>query len=348
MATLDTNVLSNQSTATLGSPVNASGGSLNVNLSPVKLQQINEKLDKNASASLLQYPVDRPKYYMIMNIRKYQRDNLLRIADVTTEDTIILPIPQTLIDSNGVIYEEQEIGQLTGAGYNKLFGSNVKSKSDIEKQIQNNTGLGYLAQSVGAQTLDAATGLNTSGLLAAMTGFSPNQFLTILLKGPEYKRHELSWVLSPRNEMEAERIRLICNKINNSKAPGITAGGLFFTFPKVFELGFMPNSQYLFKFKPAVLESFTVNYAPGGSPAFYKAKSATNGNNPPVGVEIRMRFLELEFWLTGDYTNSNDPFDRRQNVASPAPNRTDTPNAGTGQVPGNPTTNGESVPQGTP
>lgn len=343
MTDLNSNILVNQSTATTTTPVNATGTNI-INLAPARIQQINEKLDKNASASLLQYPIDRPKYYMIMNIRKYSRDNLLRIADVTTEDTVILPLPQTLIDNNGVVYEEQEIGQLTGAGYNKLLGNNVKTKSDIEKQVQGDTGLGYLAQSVGTQVLDAATGLNTSGLLAAMTGFSPNQFLTILLKGPEYKRHELSWILSPRNEMEAERIRRIGNKINNSKAPGLTAGGLFFTFPKVFELGFMPNSQYLFKFKPAVLESLTMNYAPGGSPAFYKAKAATNGNNPPVGIEVRMRFLELEFWLSGDYTDSNDPFDRRGNVQTPVPQRTDQPQAQTQ----NQQNNANSPPIGSP
>ena len=155
---------------------------------------------------------------------------------------------------------------------------------------------GGFASSLGAAA-NALTGGNPTDAAYAAFGVAPNQFLTVMLKGPQYKKHEFSWKLSPRNEQESEAVRKIILTLNNAIAPGVT--GAYFTFPKVFEIKFNPNENVLYKFKPAVIESMSVNYAPSGAPAFYRR------TNAPDSVELRLQFLELEFWLTGQFSGSS-------------------------------------------
>lgn len=137
--------------------------------------------------------------------------------------------------------------------------------------------------------------------LQAWSGYSPNQFFTVLLKGPTFKRNEFIWKLSPNSPDEAMAINKIIRKLNNAMAPGLFAGGLMFSFPRVFTISIMPNSRYMFKFKPCVLENLTANYTGAGRNAFLRADSVTAGRNAPEFIELRLRFMELEFWLTGDF-----------------------------------------------
>lgn len=157
--------------------------------------------------------------------------------------------------------------------------------------------------------------------LQAWSGYSPNQFFTILLKGPTYKRNEFIWKLSPNNPEEAMAINKIIRKLNNAMAPGFADSmGLLFSFPRVFTISIMPNSMYMFKFKPCVLENLTANYTGAGRNAFLRADPITSGIeriplvtrkplNAPESIELRLRFMELEFWLTGDFRETNDPSD---------------------------------------
>ena len=71
-------------------------------------------------------------------------------------------------------------------------------------------------------------------------------------------------------------------------------GNFFFEFPKVFKLSFSPNENFLYAFKPAVMESISVNYTPSGSPNFYGKTGA------PDGITLTMNFWELEYWLSED------------------------------------------------
>jgi hypothetical protein len=72
----------------------------------------------------------------------------------------------------------------------------------------------------------------------------------------------------------------------------------------------------MYKFKPCVCDNFTVNYAPGGRAAFYRNGTGTVGDNPPAQVQIVAHFIELEFWIEGNVTDSNNPDD----VYNQAPN----------------------------
>ena len=68
------------------------------------------------------------------------------------------------------------------------------------------------------------------------------------------------------------------------------------------------------------MENMTANYAPNGAPAMLRNPGANDpglrvtgggqgADNPPECVELTCNFLELEYWLTGDFHRTNDPED---------------------------------------
>jgi hypothetical protein len=305
---------------------------------PTATSWIRQRLVDDQQLNTLQFPGDLPKYYTRLGLSKYTRINPSRGAVLTPSDFILLPLPLQLMDNQGVSYEEQQLGPTLGtvANMGSAAADRIKNiMSATPPSISDPASLSkygaLIASELGGLVGDGANALVKQGpdFLAAQArqaagnigavadtvlGYSPNQFLTILLKGPMYKRNEFTWKLSPRSPMEARAINQIVRRLNNAMAPGITGGGYFFSFPSLFSVSFMPNSQYLFKMKPAVLENMVINYTPGGRNGFLRADATTSGLNAPETVEIRVRFLELEYWLQGDFIEDNDPLNVTEGV----------------------------------
>lgn len=299
--------------------------------------KINAQRQLNVSSPSLFYPIEGfPKYYMNMRVTDFKRNSLSEIGYTTTVTNVALPIPLELRDTNVVEYDERPIGTVTGAAadaLSKYVGGQQTGAQAVQQVgaaaapgllglagsviggIAGGAIAGKFASSRGLSPNGAAAaaagGAGTGGALggaaanlgtnlaAAWLGITPNYFLTVMLQGPRYKRYSFTWTVSPRSQQESDEIKKIITTLKNCAAPSIV-GGVFFTFPNVFWLSFLPNSQYLYKFKPAVLEAITVDYAAGGAPAFYNSGA-------PVSMTINMVFHELEFWLNGDHNDSNDP-----------------------------------------
>jgi hypothetical protein len=132
----------------------------------------------------------------------------------------------------------------------------------------------------------------------ADTGLAPNQFLTVILKGPEYKKYNFTWKFYPKNARESQEIQRIIYTIRNAMRTNLGPANAFFNFPKVFNLSFS-NSTYLYQFKPAVIDSMSVNYTPSGSPMFYNSTAA------PDGVEMTISFSEIEYHLSDEIAANN-------------------------------------------
>lgn len=256
------------------------------------------------SIGRLQFPNDLPeKYYFSLDVSNFSTRSVLNMTvnlTGTLTHHIKLPIPKQLVDTDNVQYEQQEIG-VSGAAAAGALGT-VANIGDIGGQITNITAAS-LKNFAGAALVTAingvqnATGLNAMGGVQAALGVAPNQFLTVLLKGPAYKKHDFTWTLSPRSGAESENIRQIIYFLKGAMAVGRPNLG-FFQAPKIFTPKFNKNDNYLYKFKPCVLESMSVNYTPSGAPAFYSQTGA------PDTVELRLSFLEIEFWFAEDYAGS--------------------------------------------
>jgi len=283
----------------------------------------------NNSANRLQFPSDLGKYYMKIQIADYHRASAFKL-NFTPTDTIILPMASQLSDTNIVKYDEGSLGPLGGqiadavvSSYNAIGKSmsstqltlgefkTVISSALTEGALQHAAGIGGAAVLEGVR--DSANLINKLGRklgfgknvlpideVIGFVGYSPNQFFVVLLRGPTYKEYTFHWRLMPRNQNESDTIRHIVTTLNNSAAVGLAFANTMWAFPKIFRLEFYPNSSYLYKFKPAVLQSVQANYAPTGSTAFYKSGA-------PEAVDLTLVFKEMEYWLTGDFTDANDP-----------------------------------------
>lgn len=249
--------------------------------------EIEMKAEERAKATGLAFPSDLPqKYHMIFGISAYKRTQSLTQINrgVSLNSTVRLPMPRQITDSQAVQYNTEELG-LTGALGDAVAGT-----------VAGGDKMAALGQAGASVVSSALGGGDVSKAVQAFTGLAPNQFLTVLLKGPQYKKHQFSWLLAPRSRRETMIIRQIIATFNDAMAVGLTSwgGNAIWTFPKVITPAFT-NQDMLFKFKPCVLETFQVNYAPSGAPAFY------TGTGGPDAVEISMNLLELEFWLAGQF-----------------------------------------------
>jgi hypothetical protein len=200
------------------------------------------------------------RYKFKIELADYSRAGLFEIGKLNIYRRINLPLPLQMIDPHQVQYEEGK--PLIQTPENSVIGS-------------------------------AAL-----GAAKAIAGFTTNELMVVLLKGPTFKQFELTWKLAPKNADDSDFLREIIRVLNEAMAPRMEYAGAIFKFPSIFQLSFTPNHHQLYRFKPAVLKSFVANYSSGGQPAFYKATDA------PESVELRMTFLELEYWLSTDYSET--------------------------------------------
>lgn len=320
-----------------------------------------------AGASSLQYPSDRPKYYITFDIYDYNRTSLTSVA--TTQlagyPSIVLPLPQQLVGLHQINWNDHaDVGVAAGNIINTLTPT-------IRGATQSSTALAAGAAAVaGATTASALAGVakqfgDLTGLSAGISeaasgfesiaGFVPNQFLTMLLVGPTYHRREFVWSFSPNTFQEADTLRQIIRVFNDASAPGLALGGAIWKFPCIFWISLWPNSKFLMKYKPCVLEDFTVNYFGAGRASFYHDPTgATDGSgNAPEGITIHAKFQELEYWTQGNYSGqgggdtTNNPRDVYNTTTPSSSSSASSPSTSTGTVTGgNPTTVSPDTPPG--
>lgn len=167
---------------------------------------------------------------------------------------------------------------------------------------------------------------STIGRVAGGLGFAVNTFKSVTLSVPEFRTFQLEWKLYPKTYEESRRIQKLITSLKRGMTPPTSGdyisgqSSFVYLFPDIFLCYFTTGqnsaegSKYLFKFKPAVLQTIIANYQGGGPvPAFYK-----NPENQaiPEGIVIQTNWLELELWrrqnydnaLSSDGTYNNDPF----------------------------------------
>lgn len=270
------------SLASLSSP---SGGSPN---------QVIDDATTNSSTSTMSYPADTPFYYMSLGIATYSRASWASVGTLTANAVIILPLPEQLVDVQSEMFEQVNIG-LTGeaaiAATSALRGTgNIPNAQEIAKAGVN-----------GAASVIAQAFQTPAAAALASAGIAVNDFLTVMFKGPAYKRREFTWRFSPRNSGESTTLMNIVNTIKNAQAPGLSgAASAFWNWPNVFQIQFrtatgVDMSSRLYAFKTCVLENAIFNYTPAGVPVFH------GGTQQPEGLQMTLSFLELELWTTGQF-----------------------------------------------
>jgi hypothetical protein len=148
----------------------------------------------------------------------------------------------------------------------------------------------------------AAGGLNKPA--SAITGMIINEFKSVTMDQPLFKRHSFTWKLAPKTFQESENIQRIVYNLKKGMSPKRvkSSGGTtlpLLGFPNIYVLFFMPNSKFLYKFKPCVLTNIQVSYTGGSpAPAFYRSEGSDE-NKAPESIQIDTQWLEMEYWLDG-------------------------------------------------
>jgi hypothetical protein len=149
------------------------------------------------------------------------------------------------------------------------------------------------AKGLAVKTAVSAVGENNAGAALKVTGgVAVNPHKIALFTGVNFREHQFSWKLSPKNRRESDKIRQIIELFTYYSHPEYVAGGLFFKYPEFFEIKFR-HPEYLFKLQPSVCKDIKVNYHGQGYAAYIR--DANGGGVPaPAEIELSLTFMETE------------------------------------------------------
>jgi hypothetical protein len=149
--------------------------------------------------------------------------------------------------------------------------------------------------------------------VGALTGTAMNPMLTVMFKQPTFKQHSLEWKLTPSNQNESQTLNSIVNSFKYNMLPDSAGAGVLLSYPNIVQIRVSAADPdfFTYVFKPAVIESFSVNYTPSGTPSFFGTTKA------PTEVQIRLGLMEIEYWLASHYGSPRDSvLDSTKNAAT--------------------------------
>ena len=250
--------------------------------------------------------------------------NRLSKKPLINNGTILLPIPSNLQDTNQVEYGSSSLNGLAATGVQAAEGimmTQLGKKEDpfgvqqVGEQLAKakasvTGGLGSDAAATNALTkFLAAKAVNVFGanvtvnqLLARGNGEVLNPNMELLFNGPTLRNFRFNFKLTPRNEKEAEQVRLIIRAFKRNMAPQAQGGSLqsgnwFLKTPNVFSLRYRTgrkNHPFLHRFKQCFLENCSVNYTGEGVHTTYD-------DGTPVSMILDLTFKEIQPIYDVDY-----------------------------------------------
>jgi hypothetical protein len=245
-------------------------------------------------------------FYMSFLFQTYEKRAIKNSAFLRSRGTIRLPIPDSLKDSTAVTYNEKSLSLTTGAALEAVAGREEGATIAGSRIL---SGIGSaITGAIQGGSVEIATNVakefgagGTIDIARAYTGVTTNPYQTILFEKPNFKSHSFTWKLVPTDYNESITIRNIIRTFQYHMLPGVSDSvGLFFSFPSMVTVSLFPSSQFLYRFKPCVIDNVTVNYSPGATPSFYRG---TNG--APTAVTITVSLKEIEYFTNKDYVGNS-------------------------------------------
>jgi len=231
--------------------------------------------------------------------------------------TILLPVPESVTDSNGVTWGEDTLNGLAatalGIANDVITANSVKDAvqeggdraGDAVKQLVNDKGSISAINSIFASAAVNALGGTTSpeGILARQSGSILNPNMELLFGGVQLRTFSFDFDFAPRDPRESNEIKKIIRafKVSMNAKNGSTgddpSSGLFIKSPDIFQLTYKTggkNHEFLHKFKPMALLNMAVNYTGAGTYATYD-------NTAPIHMKMNLTLQELNPIYSEDY-----------------------------------------------
>ena len=284
--------------------VNASG--INLNKKKSAQQQISNRRD-SLSTSLRKFPDDLPSEYNLtikmFPFKRLNKENRSTISG-NPHTVIKLPLPTNLTDAIQLTYSEVALGMIGGEVFNSLNrnlnnsqGNYLQAISGSFEEIKNyyNDPTSGFRQALLRKLIGGVIGDAGATALNLATGNVPNPHMAVSFQNVNLKRYNFTWRMSPNNKSESQELEDIILNLQASSLP--KRGPFLLDFPDVVQLDMSPSG--LFYFKPMVIDSVVVNYAPSGVPSFFKNDDRTN-KKYPTEIELAISLKELDIHTSDD------------------------------------------------
>ena len=300
------------------------------------------------SSRQLRYPLTRIESnsdYLSINVCKYNPpgfsggsgDKSLNIGGTNTGSgncakksilgNILLPMPDSIVDSNVTNWESNEINSIAASAIGNIkqglgdfslddlksdFAGTLKGMMNSGERTLDNaldnisdpTVRGALSTYlVGSAVNLFGANVDATSLISREDGIVLNPNKEFLFKGVELRSFDFTFVMNPRSRQESNEIKSIINTFKRhmaakSSAEGSGPRGLFVKAPDVFELQFKRGSSkhpFLYTMKTCALTKMTVDYMRTGNYITYE-------DSTPVQLAMALSFTELNPIYAEDYT----------------------------------------------
>ena len=236
------------------------------------------------------------------------------------EETILLPIPSNIQDSNSTNYETSNLNSIAGAAVGGVIdimnkggtvgdvkakldaigGAGLDAISNISDKVGGIEGLkGFVTRQLASSAVGIlGVNITPNQILARSEGTILNPNMELLFNGPTLRNFRFSFKMTPRNDKESIQIKKIIRCFKKNMAPKVDENTTFLKTPNVFELTYRQGSndhKFLNKFKQCFLSDISVNYTGEGTYATYR-------DGTPVSMIMDLTFKELEPVYDSDYT----------------------------------------------
>lgn len=276
----------------------------------------------NSRFGQFRFPSDLGPNAMVIDFQEYSysRTNQVVSQKARTKTSIILPLPQQLVDSYDINVAQADLG-VTGAFATQFFNN---ENGIIQNALEDAKNVGVnLSKSIegGSSLADALSNISGAaryfsrnaldkiapGLSLAsdvIRGDAVNPHTTLNFDGVGLKQYQFSWQLAPRNEQESDQLRGIIEKIKSHILPEYrVVGGLNTVGNEALDRALLKypdlalirlngvDQNHFMKFQPGMINNFTVDYTPQGN-------VLVEGGKPAI-VNISFTLQEAQIRTSG-------------------------------------------------
>jgi hypothetical protein len=258
-----------------------------------KSREMNRDVMGNSN---LVFPLDIGKYWISLSFEQVDYNKVMgsQKAYYVKKPTgsIILPVPINLVDTNRLLYKPISLTSAAAGGLVAGLSLMGKLGRGLKEAIEGGT-------AAIAPATDAAS---------SISGLTVNTHQTLKFEQPTLKDHNFTWKLVPSSREEAYELHVIIEKIKANIYP--RKNDLVFRYPSLVNV-MLFNHDKLFKFKPAYVQGFSVNYTTEGGPAFHR-------DGYSASVQIDMSITENAVWTGSDFGLSEVTGEEALNLAANA------------------------------
>lgn len=317
----------------LGTPPQASAqvGNTRDTQPTVTPEQTSGSSTKRPSSLTFPSTLNNVKYFITFQFKSETRMEAFSPKIAKEEVSIHLPMPSSLVERFNIGYSAQSLGTIFGGAMDLgvpqallAIGENA-NQGNIQDAINSSTAKIKEASSapgnVQALVRSVVKTLTDTGarVLDKATGTALNPYQSLFFDAPELRSHTFSFRLSPNNPQESRVLKQIINEFKIRMHP--EKNGLVFTYPDRCKITMSAGkgNNRVYEIYDSYLKSLSVNYAPQGTPSFYR-------DGAPSEVELTLEFGEIEI-ITREVVAGLKPAPNStapgENLGSPSSPKTD-------------------------